>query len=167
MSCSPLLPPAVADLESALWRVSRVERFWLLNDWVMATTDWTVLRSGLRHVLPAVWRNTELPHQEATLWLSWFRWAGYVSDTTERLTGSLTIYRGTGVRSTRRAMSWSLRREVAEWFARRPFPAPHRRFVLTTTIDASQVLAYLTGQNEAEVVVDGSALRHVHCERLT
>lgn len=62
----------------------------------------------------------------------------------------LTVYRGCSVKD-HSGFSWTLERSVAEWFARR-FKREEGMVVLTATVDRGDVIAYLTGRNEAEVI---------------
>lgn len=67
----------------------------------------------------------------------------------------LTIYRGCSVEETRAGvfgLSWSLKREIAEWFAWRFDAADRGRVVVCTTITRPDVLAYFNHRGEMEVI---------------
>lgn len=71
---------------------------------------------------------------------------------------TLTIYRGYAGEGTWRGWSWTTDREKGEWFARRP-PAPMADTptdptLVEATVSKSDVIAYFTGRNEFEIVVD-------------
>lgn len=114
----------------------------------------------LRQCLRYAWPDTEDPPYEQALEM--FLTAGYTSDTRKKLKGMLTLYRGDSRK--RHNMEWSLKRETAEWFARRfSCKTP---WLATTQVDASEALAYFTCRGEEEVIVPPMVLKHVTYERL-
>ena len=50
--------------------------------------------------------------------------------------------------------SWTLNREQAEWFARRPSAQPATPFVFTATVQKEYILAYFNDRSEAEIVLN-------------
>jgi hypothetical protein len=120
-----------------------------------------------------VWRNlltADRPGREAMM------------DQEERhtlngLPTELTVYRGVGHSGVREGFSWTLDRQRAEWFARRAAMVPARAEVVEPvelepqlvagTVDRSDVIAYLDGREEQEIValpehvrVEGIELLH-------
>lgn len=75
---------------------------------------------------------------------------------------SFVLYRGiAGHGRARRpyGYSWTRSIQVASWFARRlHFPNPS---VITTTVEASQVLAYSNARNEDEFIIQPTAYKRV------
>jgi len=82
-------------------------------------------------------------------------------DQLEALPESVTVFRGvTSFNADNiRALSWTLNREVAEWFAKR---FEEDGTVYEARIDRGHIFALFNGRNEAEVVVDPSYLEDVH-----
>ena len=70
----------------------------------------------------------------------------------DSLPDTVTIYRG-AVPQLWRGFSWSLKRAVAEFFAKRT-----SGFVFTAEVPRSAILAHYDERNEAEVLVDLNAL---------
>lgn len=82
------------------------------------------------------------------------------------LPGILTLYQG---RTDRRddGWSWTLKREVGEWFASRFALFEQAQPVLaTTTIQKASIHALLLGRGEHEVLVDPALLGSVRTKRL-
>ncbi|MDM8004616.1 MAG: hypothetical protein QUV05_00470 [Phycisphaerae bacterium] len=72
------------------------------------------------------------------------------------LPNPVVVYRGCG-RGNQLGWSWTLDRKQAEWFARRFASLDDGRFgglVLVGECHSSSVVAYFTGRNESEVLVD-------------
>ncbi len=65
---------------------------------------------------------------------------------------NVTIFRGIQKGGKKKAMSWSLSRETAEWFANR-FNCEKGK-VLEETVPKEAILAYFNRRNEKEVIVD-------------
>ncbi|MCZ7488609.1 hypothetical protein [Rhizobium rhizogenes] len=66
---------------------------------------------------------------------------------------TITVYRGCFDASDTMAYSWTLDREMAEWFARRK-RSQENPVVARMDVHKSNVLAYFAGRNESEVVID-------------
>lgn len=83
--------------------------------------------------------------------------------TLESLPDQVTIYRGAGgeVEEAATGTSWSLSREVAEWFAARQEGRPG--FVLQAEVDREDILALIQqdGREENEVIIDSGTIRNV------
>ena len=116
--------------------------------------------AALGKVLASAWRREGSIGQPES-WLGAFRVARYTTDTVERLGGELTIYRGCPTPTSARRMSWTLDLERARWFAGRQafFGYTGAGLVYQGTVDSVDALAYFTGREEAEVVVDPKAIR--------
>lgn len=65
----------------------------------------------------------------------------------------VTIYRGHHRDENEAGMSWTLDRSVAEWFARRLCSAKHTPRVVTAQTHKSNIVAYLKGRGEQEVII--------------
>jgi len=114
-------------------------------------------------VVATEWKSDEAPSRSLTYWLSVFRLAvngigRYVTDTEEPLPNDLTIWRGVARPRYARGMSWTLDRERAEWFARRFAAMYGDPRLYTATVDSDQVLGYLQGRQESEIVLDPRGL---------
>lgn len=68
--------------------------------------------------------------------------------------GYITIYRGESEKSTRiqRAISWTLDRNIAVWFAKR-FNFSGIGYLYTAKAGINKVIAYLTGREEEEILI--------------
>lgn len=66
----------------------------------------------------------------------------------------LTIYRGESTHSTKvqKALSWTLKRDTAIWFAER-FNFSGIGYLYTAHADINKVIAYITDRNEEEIVI--------------
>lgn len=111
-----------------------------------------LLRQGLCHA----WTMVELPlaHIPRETWISWFRSAGFVSDSDRpRPVAPVEVWRAQrpGVAT---GMAWTSSRDVAVWFADRYRGASKGCRVLHGHVPPSQVLAFVDGRDEREVVVD-------------
>ncbi len=73
---------------------------------------------------------------------------------------TLTVYRGVTSHNSRniKALSWTLDRDKAEWFAHR---FDENGTVYEAEIDKDHVLAFFTSRNEAEVVVNPAYLQNI------
>jgi hypothetical protein len=66
--------------------------------------------------------------------------------------GYITIYRGFNDRSREDGNSYTLSRNVAIWFSRRFAKESGASYVNTYKIHIDDVLAFITGRNEAEII---------------
>ena len=115
-------------------------------------------------ILANAWIQTEMPHQDPDVnrqqLVSMFRRASphLLMDEDEyrqfrELEDELTIYRGVTPYNAKsvRALSWTLDRDTAEWFAHR---FDQEGTVYEATIKKDHVCAVFNGRNESEVIVD-------------
>jgi hypothetical protein len=125
--------------------------------------EYVVTADEAREILRVEWDRCDAPAESVADLLPIWRRAGYVSDTEERLTGELTVYRGTAGDDPLAGISWTLDEERAEWFAEHGARGRARGepTVWQAKVDASDLLGYFVGRNEAEVVVDPATLRDV------
>jgi hypothetical protein len=74
----------------------------------------------------------------------------------DALPDRLTVYRGYSIAGNEHGYSWTLDRNKAEWFARRYAGSSEADgvFVASVEVNKNEVLAYFTGRNEAEIVLD-------------
>ena len=72
----------------------------------------------------------------------------------------VTVYRGVTTHNAKnvKALSWTLSRETAEWFANR---FGEKGTVYEAQIDKKHIYAYFSGRNESEVIVDPSYLTNI------
>lgn len=78
----------------------------------------------------------------------------------DELDDTVTVYRGMTAYNKKniRALSWTLDKSVAEWFAKR---FGGKGVVYQAQIDKADILACFTGRNEAEIVLDPACLKLV------
>lgn len=76
---------------------------------------------------------------------------------------TVTIYRGVTSYNGKdlRAMTWTLNREMAEWFAHR---FGQEGEVYAAQIEKVHILAYFSRRNEDEIIVDPKGLRDIHLD---
>jgi ribosomal protein L22 len=77
----------------------------------------------------------------------------------------VTVWRGVSHKDAVEGLSWTLRRDKAEWFARR---SAHGKKPLLAkgSIIKSAVFAYFSGRKEAEIVLDPEEVQGEGIERL-
>lgn len=90
-------------------------------------------------------------------WLSSHRQAcGFSPLIDNSLPEKVKIYRGLGSKSRRDGISWTLSKEKAEWFATR---FKDNGEVLTAEANKSDILAFLNGRNEQEIIINPKKLK--------
>ena len=113
-------------------------------------------------MVSAVWQDSENVWQHRTtwrnLWMSKMPGREMAMDEQEReqfgaLPEMLTIYRGVKLRSAIRGLSWTLSRKKAEHFANRLVMKRQHPMVLACEVPKADTIAYLSGRQEAEIVV--------------
>ena len=118
-----------------------------------------------RDLLRDHWPRCDAPGDATEDLLVLFRRAAYVSDCGERLTGELTVYRGTFGDDPCLGISWTLDKSRAEWFAaqggRGSGRVAHEQTVWRGTVDATAILGYFVERKEAEVILDPTTVRAV------
>ena len=156
-----LAEPADGDYLGCLERADPCDRFALLHHWIV-DGDLLLYAADPRRIVAYVWTDTEGPSQQQGEWIDVFSSVvdlfGRVSDTDEKLSGELSIFRGRSGDEELPGMSWTLSREKAEWFAGR-FPQYGEPVVYSATVRAEEALGYFTGRGESELVVDPETLR--------
>lgn len=148
------------------WRLTRLDEYW-------TSIEDPIERNA---ILLWVWSDTEQPHQFGDVPLRLFTAAR--ADRPSYLTDddagdhpllpagrALTVFRGTGVRE-RPGIAWTLDREKAIWFANR-YRDAEKAVLITGTVRTSDVLAYIVGRGESEIVVDPRKVRHQARERVS
>jgi hypothetical protein len=134
-------------------------------------------------LLVTVWMDSENIHQNLDAWRDLWSVAsksqenGYgaihphVMDDEElaafqALPETVTVYRGTSHRKVISGMSWTTDKTKAEWFATR-FTTPHQSKNIAKGIIAKKdILAYLIGRGESEVVAFPEDIEHIRVSRL-
>jgi hypothetical protein len=127
--------------------------------------EYRISNVELRDILREHWTRCDAPGETTEALRALFQRAGYVSDTDDRLTGELTIYRGTFGDDPSGGLSWTLDESKAQWFAARGARGVPRERSTSTVwrakVDAADLLGYFTERNEDEVVVDPACLREL------
>ena len=117
-------------------------------------------------LLPSVWPGSDPDDTDPRLWALWelafIRNGGVVTDQGHDLPrrSYLTVWRGQR-KDDRIGCAWSLRRDVAERFARGASfrtPVPDG-VIIETKVPRGMILAYLTGRGEEEVIIDPTPLQ--------
>lgn len=123
--------------------------------------------------LANTWASAEWPQQHLDYdeWVTMFTDTGFITDkgdvecTSATATevfkdhinpdGTITVWRG-AVEGCEFGMSWTLKREVAEWFYNRF--GTEGRVLLSMDLPLDYALAFIEGRSESEVVVEIEAL---------
>lgn len=79
---------------------------------------------------------------------------------------TVTIYRGVKVNNYR-GLSWTVEKNVAEWFARRFRHNGDKCYIFTGTINKKDILALFSSRNEKEVVCDYRRLKIFDVKKLS
>jgi hypothetical protein len=128
--------------------------------------------------LGSLWLETENLHEDQDEWVAALTASRpgrteWLMDEAERavlarLDEQVTVYRGFRRPGRHLAPSWTLDRERAEWFARRPLD-PHGSggYLATSTVAKSSVIAYFAGRGEQEIVLSPGELPEPHIAMLT
>lgn len=127
--------------------------------------------NDLGQMLSSAWILNEMPNQDPNIskgeLVNLFRSVSleYLMDEEEfqqyqELEDPVTIYRGVTsyIAKNIRALSWTLDRDTAEWFAHR---FGEEGTVYEAQIQKSHILAFFGGRNESEVVVDPKHLEQI------
>lgn len=125
----------------------------------------------LGQILSSAWILNESPNNDANMTrrelLSAFRSVSpeYLMDEDElrqyqELEDNVTVYRGVTSHNAKniKALSWTLNRETAEWFAHR---FGEEGTVYEAQIDKQHIYALFTGRNEYEVIVNPNCLEDI------
>lgn len=122
-------------------------------------------------LLGLIWTDTEYPHVNLDVWtmLLSSKRSGReeIMSPDDRaalaaMPAEFAVYRGYCSRSSDwRGLSWTLKREIAEWFARRAVWFGHdaEPTLASGTVARADVIAYFTGRQESEVVVLPESVR--------
>jgi hypothetical protein len=113
-------------------------------------------------MLYEVWIAVEYPNHDinvsTTEFMSMFRKAKkkFLMNQDEQsvfnnLPENITVYRGIQKNATTNALSWTLDKNVAKWFANR---FNHNGQIIEATINKKYVFAYIDGRGEKEIVLN-------------
>lgn len=129
------------------------------------------------HMLEEVWTGTENPNQDPNVslkqWIKFFKKANKnLLMTKEELdfynslsdTEPIEIYRGVGHNRKPYGLSWTVKKETAEWFAKRW--GNKYAYMFKTYCTKEDVLAYFNGRNENELVINVNNLDKNKVERI-
>lgn len=121
--------------------------------------------------MSSAWTLSEAPNGDANMTrrelISAFRSVApeYLMDEEElrqyqELEDTVTVYRGVTPHNAKniKALSWTLDRDVAEWFAHR---FGENGTVYEAQIDKNHIFALFTGRNESEVIVNPNYLMDI------
>lgn len=78
---------------------------------------------------------------------------------------TVSIYRGVKVNNYR-GLSWTVDKNVAEWFAKRFGRDGDKCYVFTGTINKKDIIALFSSRNEKEVVCDYRKIKNILCEEI-
>lgn len=78
---------------------------------------------------------------------------------------TVTIYRGVKVNNYR-GLSWTIDKNIAEWFASRFGHNGDKRYMFTGIINKKDILALFSSRNEKEVVCDYRKIKNIQCEEI-
>lgn len=78
---------------------------------------------------------------------------------------TVTIYRGVKVNNYC-GLSWTIDKNVAEWFARRFGHNGDKCYIFTGIINKKDILALFSSRNEKEVVCDYRKIKNILCEEI-
>lgn len=114
------------------------------------------------NMLYEIWITVEYPNHDINVstneFMSMFRKAKkkFLMNKEEQLVfdsfpETITVYRGIQKDATTKALSWTLDKNIAKWFANR---FDNNGEVVEATINKKYVFAYLNGRGEKEIVLD-------------
>ncbi|MFY0733730.1 hypothetical protein [Aurantimonas sp. NFXS3] len=89
-----------------------------------------------------------------------------------KMPSEFTVYRGVSAVDHMEAeeaafgLSWTTQQSKAEWFARRFALDDSQAFVIEATISKKAVIAYLTGREESEILIDPDNIYEMKIEEL-
>jgi hypothetical protein len=165
---------AEGDWSKVVWlheRPYRLPAFLVLDGRLSDRDYWELLGS--------IWLDTENLYEDRATWLQALTAtrsgrARWLMDEEERATlaslgSEITIYRGYSHPGGHLAPSWSLSRSKAEWFATRMVgfrPDADYGYLATATVSRNDVLAYIGGRGEREIIVDPAILPDLHGTRV-
>jgi hypothetical protein len=114
----------------------------------------------------SVWSDSENIWQNHDEWRQVFEWTGSGFDLDELPREELTVYRGAQEDLNEEGFSWTLDRDLAEWFARRLPRDDHPAVVITGKVHRDYVIAHVTSRGENEIVTDPDNVVFAEKERL-
>ena len=114
-------------------------------------------------MVSSVYIDSENIHQYFDDWLSILNFDSenkkYLMDDEEILSlesfdDELTVYRGYNGKGTRYGLSWTIDKNIAEFFAKRFVNSESNAKIAVGKVKKADVIAYLTGRNESEILVN-------------
>ena len=128
-------------------------------------------REDMSQILACAWTRSETAHQDVHVTVNQLLRMFKQADPTclmeqdeyiqfKMLDDPVTVYRGVTSRNAKnvKALSWTLNRETAEWFAHR---FGENGTVYEAQIPKSHIYAFFNGRNESEVIVDPKYLTDI------
>jgi len=130
------------------WRMHTLEKLWSRK---------RITHEQLEELLIDMWTDTECPQGNQEIPVRLFREAGFQTDDPEgwaQLPDEITLYRGVDgeLELTADGPSWTLNVKTARFFAYRG--TGKHRTVYRYTATKDEALAYITGRDEAEILLD-------------
>ena len=123
-------------------------------------------------LLKDAWTGAEDPNQDANVSISeavkMFKDADRESlmgkgelEFLKSLPDEIKLYRGVAVGRNPKGLSWTPNLELARWFAHRFDKENEKGYVKCGTANKKDVLAYLDGRNEEEIVISNSRVKNI------
>jgi hypothetical protein len=147
------------------WMINKPDRLQLLNFlngvYVFDPVEYT-------QILREIWISTEFPHQMSNKSLvNMFKCADtqfLMTDDEIEALGSMenefTVFRGLQDTKTRhKALSWTIKYEIAHWFANRWNKALGTPQIIKAQIEKKHVFAYINARNEEEIILNPNHLK--------
>jgi hypothetical protein len=130
------------------WRMHTLEKLWSRK---------RITHAELEELLIDMWTDTECPQGNQETPMRLFHETGFVTDDAEgwaKLPDEITLYRGVDgeLELTADGPSWTLSLKTAQFFAYRGIGKHRTVYRYTATKD--EALAYITGRDEAEILLD-------------
>ena len=156
-------------IESCLYVLKKADRFQFLND----LHKYKKLDDKeCAEIVYKIWTRQERFHNcgmSKTKLIKFMKLANKDPQMQEKINALddvITIYRGTKENS-HRGLSWTLSKDTAIWFAKRPiYGSGSNGYVFTGTINKTDVLALFDCRSEKEIVCDYRKVKNIQCEEI-
>lgn len=180
-----LFAKAKADWGSYVWLHERAYRvdalISIIEQHAASGREYPELSIELGEIASEVWYDAKYPWQSLEDWRFVFQTLdankqSLMSKSERRalrkMPSEFTVYRGVSAVDHMEAeeaafgLSWTTQRSKAEWFARRFALDDSQAFVIEATISKKAVIAYLTGREESEILIDPDNIYEMKIEEL-
>ena len=135
------------------------ERPWRM--WAFKKINMEMSPSDYWKNLACIWSDTENMWQFKKDWRNFLMakipdrhlmMSQFEQDKLDSLPEKVIIYRGYAVRGDKEGFSYSLSRETAKWFSGRLTQENERTKIIELIVHKSEIIAYLNGRNEEEII---------------